>query len=83
MQEQITVSAKGQIAIPKEIRNFTGIHKGSKLIINVLSEDKIELSVQKNDISSFFGMGKQLPDSNAKVDIDVAIKKAVLKNDKY
>jgi AbrB family looped-hinge helix DNA binding protein len=34
----VTVSSKGQIAIPKEIRDKLGIHEGSLLLLEVQSD---------------------------------------------
>jgi AbrB family looped-hinge helix DNA binding protein len=36
--DTVTVSSKGQIAIPKEIRDKLGIHEGSLLLLDVQSD---------------------------------------------
>lgn len=37
--EQVTVSSKGQIAIPKQIRDALNLHEGSKLSLQVRGQD--------------------------------------------
>ena len=39
--EQVTVSSKGQIAIPKQIRDALNLHEGSKLSLQVRGQEII------------------------------------------
>ncbi|MBI2658641.1 AbrB/MazE/SpoVT family DNA-binding domain-containing protein [Candidatus Woesearchaeota archaeon] len=48
MTELITVGEKGQIVIPKKLREFFNIGKGSKLLI---SEDKDRITIKPVKVS--------------------------------
>jgi AbrB family looped-hinge helix DNA binding protein len=39
--EQVTVSSKGQIAIPKQIRDALNLHEGSKLSLQIRGQEII------------------------------------------
>lgn len=85
METKTIVSAKGQIVIPKIMRETIGLHYGSELIINLRKDDIIEVRQVKKKLSNFFGMGKRkikehgLDDSI--VDVDEAIAQAIMEKD--
>lgn len=87
MDTKAIVSAKGQIVIPKMMREMMGIHYGSELIINLRKDDVLEVRQVKKELSNFFGLGKRkikehgLDDS--RVDIDEAIAQAIVEEDPY
>jgi len=83
MNFKTVLSSKGQMIIPKKMRSIMGLHTGSKLILK-LDNNHLEVIPVKKDISCFFGMGKKESVSFKEVgDIDQAIEKSVLDNDKY
>ena len=54
------VLAKGQIVIPKTIRDLLGINVGDKLIVDV-KNDKILLSKKQNIVDIFLKVCKKSP----------------------
>lgn len=77
------LSSKGQLVIPKGIREKMGLHYGSELTLK-LNNNCLEISSKKFDISSFIGMGEKSSQQRMSLeDIDLAITKAVTTNDKY
>ena len=71
--ESTSVTSKGQVTIPKPIRQQLGIRKGSKIIFEIVN-DHIELKVQSTPVqisSEGFGMLKTRH-SAAPVDLDPA-----------
>lgn len=84
MVNTVVLSSKGQLVIPKSIRNILGIHSGSELMLE-LRDEVLEIHRVKGDISKFFGLGKSASSSTDvhKEDIDDLISKAVIDNDRY
>ena len=84
MDIRAIVSAKGQIVIPKPMREMMGLHYRSELIINLREDDVIEVRQVKKELSNFFGMGKRRIKEDGpkeqKTDVDEAISKAIMKN---
>ncbi|AFB30243.1 AbrB/MazE/SpoVT family DNA-binding domain-containing protein [Rickettsia rickettsii] len=78
---RVVISSKGQVIIPKYIRNKLGLHSGSELIINYKKNEPLELLPIKKDIYSFFGKGKHKA-KNGPVDVDEAISIEVIENDR-
>ena len=78
------VSAKGQIVIPKLMRETMGLHYGSELVISLREDNVLEFKQVKNDLTNFFGMGKRIMKDHgieeAKTDVDEAIASAVIQN---
>ncbi len=54
----LSITAKGQITLKKDLLKQMGVHPGQKLQALVLPNGKLELSPQppKHDISAIFGM---------------------------
>ena len=83
MDIKTTVSAKGQVVIPKAVREMTGLHYGSELLIHVRPDDVLEFKPVKKNLSGFFGMGAgQTTDhyQQTPIDVDRAIAEAVSSN---
>jgi antitoxin PrlF len=53
-----TLSSKGQITIPKKIRDFLNIKTSDKLTFVPLAEGKVLITTQPNSASSIFGLLK-------------------------
>lgn len=69
-----SVTSKGQVTIPKEVRHQLGIRKGSRIEF-VLAGDHVEMrvkSVPKVLISSGFGMLKKTGLASMQADFDPA-----------
>ena len=82
MNIETVLSSKGQMIIPKKIRDLMGLNTGSKLILK-LEDNNLHIIPIKKDISSFFAMGKKDNKIMTLEDIDIAIEEAVTNNDKY
>ncbi|MCE3230235.1 MAG: hypothetical protein K0R76_799 [Alphaproteobacteria bacterium] len=84
MDAKTTVSAKGQIVIPKLVREAMGLHYGSELTIHMRADNVLEFKPIKKNLSDFFGMGarkaQKYRKKEAPVDIDEAITEAVSEN---
>jgi AbrB family looped-hinge helix DNA binding protein len=77
------LSSKGQLVIPQSIRKEMGLHSGSEVTLK-LNNNCLEISLKKFNITDFIGMGKKTSQQKMSIeDIDLAIAKAVIKNDKY
>lgn len=84
MCAKAVLSSKGQLVIPKILRNKLGIHSGSELILRLKNENTLEILCLQNSISNFFGMGKNVVKDNSNtIDVDQLISEAVSENDKY
>lgn len=56
----LTISSKGQIAIPKEFRVAAGLEAGTKIILECLPDGTLELHPLHYSIHEVFGLGKKL-----------------------
>ena len=43
----VTVSSKGQVVIPAEVRNYLGIERGDKILFVMDEEGRVELKLAK------------------------------------
>jgi AbrB family looped-hinge helix DNA binding protein len=50
------VTSKGQITIPKEIREFIGAEPSDRIVFIPLEEGKVLMTSQQNPVSDLFGM---------------------------
>lgn len=65
----LTVTAKGQVTLRKDILKHLGIKPGSKVVVEKLPKGRVEIkAVPKGDISELFGILK--PKNNKKLTID-------------
>lgn len=53
-----TLSSKGQITIPKKIRDFLHVHTSEKLIFIPLEEGKVLITTEQKSATSIFGILK-------------------------
>jgi antitoxin PrlF len=51
-----TITSKGQITVPKEIRDFLGVGESDKLAFTPSKDGKVILSVLRPSAKSLFGM---------------------------
>ena len=58
MYVRITVSSKGQVIIPKNIRNKLGLHLGSELSLHLRKDKVLELQSVQRNLKDFFGKGR-------------------------
>ena len=64
---QTTLSSKGQIVIPQEIREDLGWKEGIKLNIVETPDGILVIKIPKNPLRALEGIGKNLPISSADV----------------
>lgn len=82
MNAKAILSSKGQVVIPKNMRNQLGLHSGSEFAISVKKRGVIELKPIARNIKDFFGKGKSCSGLESTHDIDDLITQAVIENDK-
>jgi AbrB family looped-hinge helix DNA binding protein len=51
-----TITSKGQITVPKEIRDFLGVGDSDKLTFTPVEDGKVILSVLRPSAKTLFGM---------------------------
>lgn len=78
---EAAVTSKGQVTIPKEVRNRLGVRAGGKLRFSVEDGDRIVVSARPSSIQDSFGMLGKPPRSATIEEMDSAIRRAVV--DKY
>jgi AbrB family looped-hinge helix DNA binding protein len=54
----LTVTQKGQVALPKEVLRHLGVHPGDRIEVDMLSDGRIEARAARKQghISDVFGM---------------------------
>ena len=60
-----TLSSKGQITIPKKIRDFLNIETSEKLIFLPIEEGKVLITKEQKSASSIFGILKHRKQNQA------------------
>jgi len=84
MNAKTIMSSKGQVVIPKTIRDNIGLHSGSELIIHLREDNVLEFKLVSKSLRDFFGkgaLGSKQDNVKPKVtDIDAIIAEAVSPN---
>lgn len=76
------VSSKGQVVIPRVLREKLGIHAGNELLFKARPDGVIEIRQLERSIEMFFGRCKRSHESPMSIEeIDAAIGQAVIEND--
>ncbi|MEO8378248.1 MAG: AbrB/MazE/SpoVT family DNA-binding domain-containing protein [Acidobacteriota bacterium] len=70
-----TVTSKGQITVPKEIRDHLGITAGDRLSFQIGSEGEVLVEPETTDVRSLRGMLKRRGRRLSLEDMDLAIRK--------
>jgi AbrB family looped-hinge helix DNA binding protein len=76
---KIVVSSRGQLVIPKEVRDACGIHSGSEILVKTRADGVIELKPLRRSVAELF-KGAASPKGPA-LDVETAIADAVEEND--
>ncbi len=58
--EEVTISSKGQIVIPKYLRDALGIKTGSKLLIRLEGKRLVLLQRPENPVEALENFGKEI-----------------------
>lgn len=56
LETTVILSSKGQVVIPKELRNSANLHEGEKMLIRVREDNVIELVPLKKDVEELFNI---------------------------
>lgn len=59
MHSKTVVSSKGQVVIPKPIREAMGLHPGSEMTMILRNGNTLEFKHVQREIADFFGMGAE------------------------
>ena len=73
-----TVTAKGQVTLPVEVRRRLGLKPGSKLEFIVIDDDRLEAIPVSETVSSLKGMVPKPRKTLSLADMDRAIAKGAL-----
>jgi AbrB family looped-hinge helix DNA binding protein len=81
MRQKAIVSSKGQVVIPRSVREKLGIHAGNELIFKIRLDGVLEIKPQARSIDMFFGRCKRKNEKTMSIeDMDAAIMQAVSKD---
>jgi len=53
-----TISSKGQITIPKKIRDFLKVEPSDRIVFTPIEEGKVLITYKQSPVSNLFGMLK-------------------------
>ena len=81
MTAKAVLSSKGQVVIPKKMREKLGLHSGYEFAIGINSQSTIELKPIKRNLKDFFSIGKKLNVKKITEDVDELISQAIIEND--
>ena len=76
-----TVSGKGQVTLPKEVRERLGVRPGRKVRFSIDKDGSVAVSARPSSIQESFGMLGRPPRSATLEQMDEGIRRAVV--DKY
>lgn len=81
MTTTLTISSKGQVAIPKEYRERLGLSKGTRIRISLSPDGSLVMKPIKQDINDLFGcLGSTKEGTLTVEDMDKAIEDAMREN---
>lgn len=84
MHSKAIVSSKGQVVIPRKVREMLGIRAGRELSLNVRQDGVIEMKPVTRTIDMLFGCCKRKGEKAMSIEeMDEAIAQAVMENDNY
>lgn len=82
LNDKAVVSSKGQVVIPKSVREKLGIHAGHELLFSVKDDGTISVTPMARSIDMFFGRCKRDGEPTMSIEeMDAAIMQAVIEND--
>ncbi len=82
LNDKAVVSSKGQVVIPKAVREKLGIHAGHELLFSVQDDGTISVRPMARSIDMFFARCKREGEASMSIEeIDAAIMQAVIEND--
>jgi len=66
----LTVTAKGQITLRKELLEHLGVHPGEKITVNMLPDGRVQMKAERptGKISDVFGFLKDKTDRRLSID---------------
>ena len=80
LNSKAIVSSKGQVVIPRVLREKMGIHAGNELLFKIRADGVIEIRQLERSIDMFFGRCKD-DDGLSPVNVDEAVAQAIIDND--
>jgi antitoxin PrlF len=78
---EATMTSKGQLTLPREIRERLGVRTGGKLRFAIEDGNRVTVSARRSSIQDSFGMLGKPPRSATLEEMDEAIRRAVV--DRY
>lgn len=79
MSSTATVSDKGQVTLPKPLRDQLGIQPGSRLEFRLAADGSLQVKVLANGAASLAGLlSKPGETARSLVDLDAAVTRAVV-----
>ena len=74
--QTVTLSTKGQLVLPRAIRNAAGLHSGSTLTVTLEADGTITARPVRGKLDTFF-QALEGPASSGPLEVDPAILEAV------
>lgn len=74
--QNVTLSTKGQLVLPRALRKAAGLQAGSQLTLSLETDGSIKAKPLRRDLEAFFHALENVP-PQAPVDLDAAIMEAV------
>ena len=77
---KVTLSSKGQLAIPRRIREALGVSTGSQMTLMLHKDGRLEITPVRHSVTELFGLLRRPVDSPLSIpDIDAAIDEELAK----
>lgn len=67
MADRLTVTAKGQVTLRREVLQHLGVQPGDQIVFDLLPDRRVEIRPARTDLSQFFGC---LPARGKSVSLD-------------